>query len=461
MAVPNFYLDTQLSKDGLQAIKMLYSFNGLRLKYHTQVSIDKKYFRPECNKSNTIKPIKTTAPYAIQNNKKLEAIASDAVTIVKATTGDNLNVKYVREQLDLIHKPKPAEPEPEPEFKHTFISYFEQLIEDSKTGKRLIKKRGKSFGKRFTRNSIKNYGVTLSAIKRYLEYSDLQTLSFQDVNKLFYDDFMFFCYDIEQKEVSTFSAYIKDIKTVMMESKEPGFDKEDFIMPSYESDTIYLTTNQIDQIANLDLSNSTNFVNHQVVARDRSGRAILNSKGEQTYKLEKVGYKVLDKVRDLFLIGCYTGLRFGNFSNLDLKSIEGKKIKVKQIKTGARVTIPIMEKIKPVLFKYPTELPTLSNQKFNEYIKLVAELAGLIENRTIKNFKGNTENTTSIPLYSLVSSHICRRSYATNMFKMGISPMLIMSATGHKTEGSFLKYIRSTNEELTDLLAEQFTKLGL
>lgn len=461
MATPKFYLDTLISAEGLQAIKMLYSFNGQRLKYHTQINIDKKYFRPESNKSDKINPIKTTAPYAAQNNKKLAELANDAVSIVKATTGDNFNVKYIREQLDLIHKPKPVAPEPEPDFKHTFISYFEQLIEDSKTGKRLIKKSGKSFGKRFTRNSIKNYSVTLSAIKRYLEYVDLKTLSFQDVNKEFYQDFMYFCYDIEVKEVSTFSGYVKDIKTVMIESKEPGFEKDDFVMQSYESDTIYLTTQQIDQIADLDLSNSNKFIPHQIVARDRAGKAILTAKGERTYKLEKVTYKVLDKIRDLFLIGAYSGLRFGNFSNLDLNSIEGNFIKVKQIKTGARVTIPIMEKLKPVLAKYKSELPTLSNQKFNTYIKLVAELAGLIENRTIKNFKGNTENTTTEPLFKLVSSHCCRRSYATNLFKAGVAPMLIMSATGHKSESSFLKYIRATNEDKGNLLAETFIKLGL
>lgn len=440
MATPKFYLDTLISADGKQAIKMLYSFNGQRLKYHTQTSIEKRYFRPECNKSDKIKPIKTTAPYAAQNNNKLLDIANDAVTIVKAATGDQLNVKYVREQLDLIHKPKPVEPEPEPEFKHTFVTYYEQAIQERKSGKRKIAN-GKNKGSRFTLNAIKNYCTTLAAVKRYLTYKGIAELPLENVNESFYNDFMTFVYDLEEKEVSTFAGYIKDIKSIMNEAAPGIFESKAFVKPGYEADTIYLDDIQINKISSLYLSDAS-----------------------QSYKDEKgviVGYQTLEKVRDLFLIGCYTGLRFSDFSSLDLQSIDGKFIKLKQVKTGARVTIPIMEKLKPVLAKYPNELPTITNQRFNTYIKIVAKLAGLTSKRSIKTNKGSLEDVQEYPLYSLVSSHICRRSYATNMFNKGVPPMLIMSATGHKTESSFLKYIRTTDEQKANLLADTLTRLGL
>lgn len=227
-----------------------------------------------------------------------------------------------------------------------------------------------------------------------------------------------------------------------MNEAAPGlFDSKAFVKPGYEADTIYLSDTQINKISNLDLSD----------------------KG-QSYKDDKgviIGLQTLEKVRDLFLIGCYTGLRFSDFSNLDLQSIDGKFIKVKQIKTGARVTIPIMEKLKPVLAKYPDELPTVTNQRFNVYIKIVAKLAGLTAKTPINTNKGGVVDAQDYPLYNLVSSHICRRSYATNMFNKGVPPMLIMSATGHKTESAFLKYIRTTDEQKANLLAETFIKLGL
>lgn len=437
MAKPKFYLEPRPSADGKQAINLFYSFNGQRLQYYTGIRTDIKYFQPECNTSHTKKPIRSIAPFAEQDNNKLKDMASAAVTIVSEAKGENLTIKYVREQLDKIYKHK-AEPEQAREKQHTFISYYEQYVDDCISGKRLLLK-GKNKGGRYGHNAIKNYKVSLSAIKRYLDYQDIKNLSFEDLNKDFYVSFSFYCYNVEKKEISTFSNYIKDIKTVL--GSAGTFETKSFIKPSYEADTVYLNLNQIDKIAGLDLSDPNKSIEYK--------------------KGLSVSYATLDKVRDLFLIGAYTGLRFSDFSRLDIKSIEGNFIKLKQIKTGGRITIPIMSRLRPVLDKHPDALPAMSNQKFNDYIKIVGQLSGLTEKTTVSNTKGNTKNESISPLYSLISSHCCRRSYATNMFKAGVPPMLIMSATGHKTETSFLKYIRANNNDKAKLLAEAMMKLGL
>lgn len=459
MGKPKFYLDTAISAKGTQAIKMLYSFNGQRLKYHTQISVLESYFQPECNSTNK-KPINKNASYGEQFNNKLEEIALDAVIIVTSTKGDKLTVAYVREQLDLIHKPKAPEPEPEPEIKHTLTSYFEQFIENCKSGKRVIMT-GKNRGKRYTRNALKNYGITLSALNRYMTYYNIKTIPFDIVDKDFYEAFRFYCFNIEQKEVSTFGGYIKDIKTLMGECKPANYVANDYIIPNYESDTIYLDDFQIEKIINLDLSDDNKFITYQSVARDKDGKAILTKSGQRTFNTKKISYQTLDKARNLALIGFFSGLRFSDFSTLEPKNIEGKFIKLRQTKTGAWVTIPIMEKLKPVLAKYPNGVPSLTNQRFNDYFKEVAKLAGLTELIEISNFKGGIENKDKYPLYSLLSSHTCRRSYATNMFNKGIPPMLIMSATGHKTESSFLKYIRTTDEQKANLYADLLETKGL
>ena len=441
MAKPKFYLEPRQSIDGLQAINMYYSFNGQRLQYYTGIRTEMKYFRPECNTSDIIKPLKSTAPFAGQLNSKLIDIKTDAIKIVNDTKGDNLNVKYIRTQLDLIYKPKTNKQiaQSSPKVLDTFITFFKTLIDDSKTGKRLISG-GKNSGARYTRNTYKNYSVTLAAVQRYLNYRALKDLPLESINKAFYEDFRNYCYEVEQKEKSTFGSYIKDIKTVMTESNTPSFNTKDFITPTYEADTLYLRTSEIDKIESFDFSDYKKFIN--------------TNKG-------KVSYLTLNKTRDLFLIGCYTGLRFGDFSKLDTKSIEGNFINLKLTKTGSRVTIPIMKKLHPVLKKYPDIIPSISLTKFNIYIKHVAQLAGLTEAQTVKDTKGNTHNESTSPLYSLISSHCCRRSYATNMFKAGVPNMLIMSATGHKTETSFLKYIRANNDDKAKLLAETLEKLGL
>jgi hypothetical protein len=444
MPKPKFYLEPRTLPSGEQAneqaINMYYSIGGgKRLQYYTGVRTEVKYFRPECNKSNSIKPIKSIAPYSEQNNNRLADIANRAVTIASEAKGDNHTVRYVREQLDLIFKPK----EIEPEFKHSFISFFEKVIEDSKTGNRLIPK-GKNAGARYSRNAIKNYGNALSAIKRYMQYFSIDTLQFEDIDKAFYERFRSFCYDIEQKEKSTFGALIKDIKTVMGESKTPDFNPDDFIIPTYEADTIYLNIEQINKIEALDL---TDYSKSHPYLKDN--------------KPALINYAVLEKVKDIFLIGCFTGLRYSDLNTLDLKSINGNFIdSIKQTKTTSRVTIPIMNRLKPVFAKYPDGLPTMSNQKFNDYIKMVAKLAGLNEQITIKNTKGNINNETTGPLFEFVSSHILRRSFSTNMFKAGISPMLIMGTTGHQRESSFLKYIRASSSDKAKLFSDALIKSG-
>lgn len=436
MAQPKVYLRPKPNKDGKHQIVLSYFFNGKRLEYYCGISIKQTDFKTTGENS-----IKSTALHAASYNQRIKNIKADAVKLATEAKGDDINPLYIREQLDVIYKPKEevTDPEIEQPKEISFIKYFENAIKESKAGRRLIST-GKSKGARYSSSAIKTYTSSLKAIKRFLENDSLQDLNFDSVNESFYLNFMDFCYNTENKEKSTFANYIKDIKTIMRESKNP-FDKDDFVKPSYESDTIYLTNNEIDKIAGIDLSDDEKY--------------FTNSEGENIF------YSTLDRVRDLYLIGAYSGLRFSDSSNLQPNSIEGNFIRLKQIKTGARVVIPIMSKLKPIILKYPKQLPTISNQKFNKYIKYVAEIAGLTEIRTIKNCKGNKENTTKQPLYSLVTSHSCRRSYATNMFKAGVAPMLIMSATGHKSESSFLKYIRATDEEKAVLLAEALNKLGL
>jgi integrase len=456
MALPKFYLEPRKPKQDQTkhlklAINMFYSFYGERLQYYTGVRIDPKFYKSgtetkPTDKSDVNKLISDSAPYASVIKTNLKQLALDVQNIANTAKANRIEVtkEYLKVELDKIHKHKPeVEEETIEEAKHDFVSYYELVIKERKNGTREITS-GKNAGKKFSHNAIGNYSTSLAAVKRYLDYSKIKHLPFESVNKEFYDDFKRFCFQKEEKEVSTFSGYIKDIKSIMTEKAPEIFKAKEFVKPGYEADTIYLTDQQIDKMSDLDLSDES-----------KSVRV-----GKEDSKLT-VSFATLDKVRDLALVGFYTGLRFSDFSNLEIQSIEGSFIKVKQIKTGGRVTIPIMSKLRPVLAKYPRGLPSMSNQKFNDYIKLVGKLAGLTEQRTVINTKGNKENKTSHPLYMLISSHCCRRSYATNMFNKGVPTMLIMNSTGHKTESAFLKYIRATNEDKAILMAEAMEKLGL
>lgn len=95
----------------------------------------------------------------------------------------------------------------------------------------------------------------------------------------------------------------------------------------------------------------------------------------------------------------------------------------------------------------------ITNQKFNEYIKEVAKNAEItqMENFT-RTFAGKL-TTERLPKCDLITSHTGRRSFATNMYKRKIPSLTIMSITGHKTEKSFLKYIKVKQTEHAELMA--------
>lgn len=135
----------------------------------------------------------------------------------------------------------------------------------------------------------------------------------------------------------------------------------------------------------------------------------------------------------IFLIGAYTGQRYGTYSNIDKKMVlykgNKKMISIRQLeKTEARVTIPVSDKLMTLL---DMEYHKISLQKFNTYIKEACKIVGIKD-------------------WEKVTSHTARRSFATNAVLAGIDIHLIMKITGHKTESEFRKYVR-----IDDLMAAE------
>jgi len=153
--------------------------------------------------------------------------------------------------------------------------------------------------------------------------------------------------------------------------------------------------------------------------------------------------KRLEQVKDLFIFGCCTGLRFSNYSTVEkenIVNIDGDLfIKIIPTKTDDLVIIPCSPIVLDIFKKYESNYNTLpkalSNQKFNEYIKEACCLAGLTE-------KGRLSTLAKTELYNFITSHTARRSFATNLYLDGYPIIEIMKITGHKTEKSFLKYIK-------------------
>jgi len=95
----------------------------------------------------------------------------------------------------------------------------------------------------------------------------------------------------------------------------------------------------------------------------------------------------------------------------------------------------------------------ISNQKMNEYLKELGELAEMNENILLSSTKGGKKKSETFKKSELITVHTARRSFATNAFVMNVPSISIMKITGHKTEKAFLKYIKISQEENANKLS--------
>lgn len=168
----------------------------------------------------------------------------------------------------------------------------------------------------------------------------------------------------------------------------------------------------------------------------------------------------LDKVRDLFLIGCFTGLRFSDFTEIKPRNIKSKDdgreyIVLKTVKTKDLLEIPINGIVKSILKKYKNNPPRdISNQKMNQYLKEAFKSAKINRKVTVSKYDNKGKMIeVALPVSDIISTHVARRSFATIAYKNGVSTIDIMQITGHKKESTFLKYINITKEDTAKRLA--------
>ncbi len=250
---------------------------------------------------------------------------------------------------------------------------------------------------------------------------------FEDITLDFYADFTAYLQELNLS-VNTIGHKIQTLKVWLNEATDKGINKNQqykshrFRAITEETENIYLTPAELDKLY------------HYEFKTDR-----------------------LSRVRDLFLIGAYTGLRFSDFTRITADNIRFNTLYIEQQKTGKSVSIPMHPVVLSIWEKYGGRLPSaISNQRFNTYIKEACRLAGIdsIEQKSIT--KGGMRIKKTYKKYELVSSHTARRSFATNLYLSGFPSLSIMQITGHRTETAFMKYIKVTATQHARLLRQHW-----
>jgi integrase len=309
---------------------------------------------------------------------------------------------------------KTPEIETTPDRPITFFEFVDNYINDAKTKPNPITK------KPLSKNTLKDYVLTRNVLK---EFNDtFKKFDFKNIDSDWYDDFTNWCNKKGFKD-NYKGKHIKTLKTFLNNALENGItdnrnhQKRAFSVFKEETDAIYLNLDELRQMWELDLTNEP----------------------------------TKERARDLFLIGCFTGLRVSDYNNLkpsNIKEVNGVKMfVVKTQKTKKTVAIPLHPIVEAILTKYNGIPSRMFDQKINQNIKEVARLTGLDEvietTATISGF----EVTQKRLKYEMVTTHTARRSFCTNAYLISINSLDIMAISGHTTDKNFIKYIKVTPEQ--------------
>lgn len=388
-------------------VHLLVRFNNTRLVYPTEKKIHPIYWNPKSQRARVTKQFPNHNEF---NDRltELDRAAKSAYDGLLAEGFKRPTIEQVRERLLTILFPKGDSKKP------TLFEFFEIYVQE--------------YANLQKESSLKVKRTTLGHLKNYAK-ARRKRVDFDTINLDFYYDFTGYLMNDCGYFNNTVGKYIRTLKAVLNDAAEKdlhqnfAFKKKGFKALNDEADNVYLSESEI----------------------------------EQVYNVYLVSQPKLDRVRDMFVIGCWVGLRYSDMAELQSGHFveeEGNRyIKIRTQKMYDDVYIPLHPMVETILKKYDGQLPrVLSNQKANEYLKDIAKLARLNSSVIINRKRGTERVSECFEKWQLVSTHAQRRSFATNLYLQGVPTITIRAITGHRTEKAFLSYVKVDSKQHAKLL---------
>ena len=324
------------------------------------------------------------------------------------------------------------------------ILFLENFLEGIKNG------RIKNGAENYTLNTCKVWSNFLGILKRFIQ---IYPFTWKDINKALADHFVSFM-EKNGYMVTSINKYIICFKAMIQ--------------------------NAMDQELHNNLIALRAFSKKKIQETDKAKEIYLTKAELQAlYEMPLEGLK--DKVRDVFLVGCYTCQRFSDYARLEKENFtttaKGTKVvRIVQEKTGNDVVIPILnDNLLHIAEKYGYDIPKVNDVILNRYIKqILKELSSTVpslarkertlltmkerekEKQGLVSFERDNKENVIKPRYELVSSHTARRSGITNLYLSGnFDTYQMMSISGHKDEKTFYEYIKLSSDEVADSIAKK------
>lgn len=390
-----------LKKDGTTPIYLQYSYSSeKRTLLHTNIFISPIDWNTEKTE------IRRSAENHSELNDTLKVYKSQIEQIIRDAKAKGINptIDYMRMEFERFLNAGISQSSDG----KTFYEFFETFCEESK--------------ERIQKDSIKGYYALLKNLQSYEKHSKIP-ITFNTISCDFYSDFIDFLRNkvlLKTEKIgmteNTIGKQIKNLKTFLhycfRKKWVQEFDIDFLKVLTEEIDAIFLDEDELTRIYEYDFSNNND----------------------------------LAIVRDWLIIGCYTGLRFSDLSRLKQHNFKPNYIQSYQKKMrGSSVIIPYHPRVKEIAEKYKYSLPKIEYNDFNTQLKELGKRLGFDAPISMVHKKKLETEEIIYKKYELMSTHICRRSFCTNLYIKGAIPQTIMKISGHKTEKSFMKYIRIDN----------------
>lgn len=296
---------------------------------------------------------------------------------------------------------------------NSFYATVEKIINDRESGAELTRD-----GKRFSAETIRGYRHSLDNLRKFDAHMTFEGITMQTYNNL-----VSFFYDKDQS-LNTLGKIVKNWKVFLKAAHKRGYHEnliyahEDFRVPEEDTEDIHLEESELKKIY------KHNFIN-----------------------------PTLALVRDWFIIDCYTGLRISDIQLISKQNLTKDFIQIANEKTDTRVVIPLHPYVRAILKKHKGLPRKISDQKMNENIKKVCELAGINEVVLFSITKGGVRKDFYYKKYEMVSNHTARRSFITNLLDAGVTDNQVMDLAGIKKHTTLMKYKKSKKEKTAAILA--------
>ncbi len=356
-------------------------------------------------------------------NKRIETIASQLPIIYNDALGLNkpITSKLLLDELNsfLLVAENTQIKEANPSQQKSAIDYLQIFID--------------------TESQQKDWSVNtkkkIETFKTHIE-AHCPKLKFEDITPIFLQSFIdYFKNDLKLNN-STNHKYMKIFNWFLNWATKMGYNTnlaykgfefkfKGIGTSDYQKNIVFLSWDELQHLNNLDLSNN----------------------------------KRLEYIRDIYSFCCFTSLRYSDIAHLkknDIKTDNNNNhyLEILTVKTDDKLTIELNKYALAIWNKYKDQdlknnrlFPVPTNQKYNEYLKEVAELAGLKSKETVIEFKGNKRIETTYEKWELITTHTARKTFIINALYLGIQPDIIRSWTGHKDHKTMALYTKIVSEQ--------------